>query len=181
MSSRRAVLLDRDGTIIAEKNYLGSAEGVELLPGAAQALRSLRDAGFLLIVISNQSGIGRGMFTLAALTEVNDELQRQLRGAEVQIDSFYFCPHAPEDSCECRKPKPLLAQQAARDFGFDPGEAFVIGDKLCDIDLGRAIGARTILVRTGYGRQAEESGVPADVIVDDMTAAASYIVSSLAV
>ena len=178
MSSRRAVLLDRDGTIIVEKNYLGSAEGVELLPGAAQALRSLHDAGFLLIVITNQSGIGRGMFSVEAMTAVNDEIQRQLRADQVQIDAFYHCPHAPDDVCECRKPAPSLAWQAARDFGFDPAQSFVIGDKGSDIELGRAIGAGTILVRTGYGRQHEESGVRADVIADDLAAAAASILSA---
>ena len=179
MSSRRAVLLDRDGTIIVEKNYLGSAEGVELLPGAAQGLRLLHDAGLLLIVITNQSGIGRGMFTVAAMNQVNDEIQRQLRAEGVEIDAFYHCPHAPKDNCECRKPKPFLAQQAARDFGFDPAQAFMIGDKPADIDLGIAIGARTILVRTGYGKQCEDAGLRADAIVDDLAGAASSILSLL--
>jgi len=170
--------LDRDGTIIVEKNYLGSAEGVELLPGAARGLRLLHNAGFLLIVITNQSGIGRGMFTVEAMRQVNDEIQRQLRAEQVQIDAFYHCPHAPKDNCECRKPKPLLAQGAARDLEFDPAQAFMIGDKPADVDLGSAIGARTILVRTGYGRQSEESGVRADVIVDDLEGAASFILTS---
>ena len=169
------VLLDRDGTIIVEKYYLSTAAGVELLPGALEGLRSLRDAGFGLIVVTNQSGIGRGKLTLETLADIHAELQRQLAAGGVRIDAFYHCPHMPEDDCECRKPKPALALRAASAFGFDPRRSFVIGDKPADIELGRNCGARTILVRTGYGRDFESAGLTADFVADDLSEAARFI------
>ena len=175
MNHRPYILLDRDGTIIAEKNYLSSVEEIELLPGAVEGLRSLQEAGFGLIVVTNQSGIARGKLTLDTLAEIHAELQRQLAAGGARIDAFYHCPHVPEDHCECRKPAPLLARRAAADFGFDLELSFVIGDKPCDIDLGKNCGARTILVRTGYGRQHEAAGLAADVVVDDLMEAARYI------
>jgi D-glycero-D-manno-heptose 1,7-bisphosphate phosphatase len=175
MNSRRYILLDRDGTIIAEKNYLSSVDQIELLPGTVEGLRSLQDAGFGLIVITNQSGIARGKLTLHTLAGIHAELQRQLREGGVRIDAFYHCPHVPEDRCACRKPAPLLARRAAADFGFDLEHSFVIGDKPSDIELGKNCGARTILVRTGYGRQHEAAGLVADFIADDLMEAARYI------
>ncbi len=169
------VLLDRDGTIIVEKNYLSTAAGVELLPGAVEGLRILRRAGFGLIIITNQSGIGRGKLTPETLAEIHAELQRQLGAGGVQIDAFYHCPHLPDDNCACRKPKPLLALQAASDFGFDLGQSFVIGDKPADIALGTNCGARTILVRTGYGRDFEAGGLTADFIAEDLVEAARFV------
>lgn len=172
---RRYILLDRDGTIIVEKNYLSTVDGVELLPGAVEGLRRLQDAGFGLIVVTNQSGIARGKLTLDTLAEIHAELRRLLAAGGVRIDAFYCCPHVPEDHCECRKPKPLLAFRAASDFGFDLGRSFVIGDKPADIDLGRNCGAHTVLVRTGYGREFEAAGFTADFTADDLVEAARYI------
>ena len=169
------VLLDRDGAIIVEKNYLATPAGVELLPGALEGLRMLQDAGFGLIVITNQSGIGRGKLSLETLAEIHAELQRQLAAGGVRIDAFYHCPHVPDDDCECRKPKPELVLRAASDFGFDPRRSFVIGDKPADVELGRNCGARTILVRTGYGRDFEAAGLTADYIANDLSEAARFI------
>jgi D-glycero-D-manno-heptose 1,7-bisphosphate phosphatase len=174
-NDRRYILLDRDGTIVVEKNYLSTVDGIELLPGAVDGLRKLQDAGFGLIVVTNQSGIARGLLTLGTLAEIHAELQRQLAAGGVRIDAFYSCPHVPEDDCDCRKPKPLLALRAASDFGFDLRRAFVIGDKPADIDLGRNCGAHTILMRTGYGREFEAAGLTADYTADDLVEAARYI------
>jgi D-glycero-D-manno-heptose 1,7-bisphosphate phosphatase len=175
MNNSRYILLDRDGTIIVERNYLSTAAGGELLPGAIDGLRRLQGLGFGLIVITNQSGIGRGMLTEATLEEIHTELRRQLAAGGVRIDAFYHCPHVPEDACECRKPKPLLVFRAASDFGFDPRHSFVIGDKPADIELGKNCGAGTILVRTGYGREFEAAGLIADYTADDLKEAAGYI------
>lgn len=169
------ILLDRDGTIIVEKNYLSTVEQIELLPGAVEGLRLLQQAGCGLIVVTNQSGIARGKLTLETLSEIHAELQRRLAAAGVHIDAFYHCPHVPEDDCDCRKPLPKLGRQAADDFGFDLAESFVVGDKPCDIDLGKNCGARTILVRTGYGRTHEAAGLQADYVADDLVQAAQYI------
>jgi D-glycero-D-manno-heptose 1,7-bisphosphate phosphatase len=176
MSSRGYVLLDRDGTIIVERNYLSRVEDIELLPGAVEGLRTLQLSGFTLIVITNQSGIGRGILTPDTLAEIHAELERRLALGGVHITAFYHCPHVPDDNCDCRKPKPLLAERAAADFGFDLKDSFVVGDKPCDIDLGRNCGARTILVRTGYGREYEASGLKADCITDDLVSAADWII-----
>jgi len=173
MPVRRYVLLDRDGTIIQEKNYLASAEDVELIPGAAAGLRALREAGYGLIVITNQSGIARGYFNEQTLSEIHASLEAKLGAEGVQLDAILYCPHAPEDNCDCRKPRTGLMERAAKMFGFNPKDAVVIGDKACDIELGKRCGAYTILVRSGYGREHEERGVEADHVCDDLPAAAA--------
>ena len=163
----RYALLDRDGTIIVEKHYLKSVDELELLPHAIEGLRALAAQGYGLIVVSNQSGIGRGLVTVEQVEAIHAELKRRLSAGGVEIAAFYYCPHAPQDGCECRKPKTGMARQAMADFGFDPEKSLVIGDKASDIEFGRAIGARTVLVRTGYGHQHEAAARP-DVIADDL-------------
>lgn len=153
--NRRFVLLDRDGTINVEREYLADPAQVELLPGAARGLRAWRELGFGLIVVTNQSGIGRGYFDTDRLNAVHDRLLQLLLQEDVTLDAIYVCPHAPENGCDCRKPRPGLVERAARDFKFLPSECVVIGDKASDIELGRAIGATTVLVRTGYGAEME--------------------------
>lgn len=175
MSARRFVLLDRDGTLIAERNYLARVEDVELLPGAAQGLRLLHQAGLGLAVLTNQSGLGRGYFDWPALNAVHAHLTQLLADEGVSLDGIYVCPHTPDDDCDCRKPQLGLVQHAAAELHFDPAASFVIGDKPCDIELGRRIGAVTFLVRTGYGALWEREGLPADYIVDDALAAAQII------
>jgi D-glycero-D-manno-heptose 1,7-bisphosphate phosphatase len=175
MNQRRYVLLDRDGTVIAEKDYLSSVDQVEILPGAVEGLSLLSVAGYGLIIITNQSGIARGKLTLETLAEIHSVIERRLADAGVHIDAFYYCPHLPEEGCDCRKPKPLMAEKAAAEFGFDLAQSFVIGDKLSDIELGRNCGARTILVRTGYGREYEAAGLKADYVAEDLLEAALYI------
>lgn len=165
---RRYALLDRDGTIIVERNYLKSIADLKLLPHSAEGLRKLSAQGFGLIIITNQSGIGRGLMTAQDVEAVHTELHRRLSNEGVQIDGIYYCPHAPDVNCGCRKPKTALALQAAKEHGFDPRESIVIGDKASDIEFGRALeAARTILVRTGYGKQHEHSAHP-DQVADDL-------------
>lgn len=156
----RYALLDRDGTIIVEKHYLKSIADLELIPQAVEGLRRLAQKGFGLIVITNQSGIGRGLVTRLQVEEIHQELVRRLAAEGVAIAQIYCCPHAPEDECDCRKPKIALAQQAAADFGFDTNTCLVIGDKTSDVEFGRNINARTILVRTGYGKEHEQMANP---------------------
>jgi len=177
---RRFVLLDRDGTIMVDRHYLADPTGVELLPGAAAGLRRLRDLGLGLAVVTNQSGLARGLMTAEQVAAVNQRLRELLFAEGITLDGIYLCPHAPEDRCFCRKPAIGLAMQAARDLGFDPAEAFVIGDKASDIVLARNLRARAILVRTGNGRQTERSGNCApDAIVDDLADAAAWIADCL--
>lgn len=150
----RLVLIDRDGTINVERNYLSAPDQIQLLPQAADGINFLRELGLTIAVVTNQSGIGRGFFDAARLAEIHTRLQEVLRESGTNIDAIYFCPHAPEDNCKCRKPQTNLAEQAARDFNADLSKSFVIGDNVCDIELGKNIGATTILVRTGYGETA---------------------------
>lgn len=169
MKSRKFIILDRDGTIIVERNYLSDPAQVELLPRAAEGLRQLQKMGFGLVVVTNQSGIGRGYFTEAQLSRIHQRMSELLLAEEVILDGIYVCPHRPEERCSCRKPQPGLLLSAAADMAFEPSECFVIGDKPCDIDLGRRVGATTFLVRTGYGHQAAlENTCHPDYIATDM-------------
>jgi len=173
------VLLDRDGTLISERHYLARVEDVELLPATARGLRLLSHVGLGLAVLTNQSGLSRGYFDQTALDAVHDRLRQLLASEGVSLAGIYVCPHAPGDGCDCRKPEPGLAHRAAAELNFDPADAFVIGDKRCDIELGRRLGATTFLVRTGYGSLAEQEGLRADYIVDDLLAAAHIILETM--
>jgi D-glycero-D-manno-heptose 1,7-bisphosphate phosphatase len=176
MTQRPSVILDRDGTIIVERHYLSDPTGVELLPGAAEGLRRLKGLNAALIVVTNQSAVGRGLLTPDRLDSIHRRLEELLAAEGIRLDGIYVCPHTPDDACQCRKPLPGLLHQAARDLGFDPRDSFVIGDKLCDLDLGRQTGATTLLVRSGYGQQLADAGTAsADYIVDDLTEAAQVV------
>jgi D-sedoheptulose 7-phosphate isomerase len=134
-----------------------------------------------LVVVTNQSAIGRGFFDEARLDEIHRRLRELLAEEGVVLDGIYHCPHVPDDGCRCRKPGIELLERAAAEHGFDPSRSFVVGDKPCDIELGRAVGARTLLVRTGYGTGHEAAGdACADFVVDDVSAAADIIVGALA-
>jgi D-glycero-D-manno-heptose 1,7-bisphosphate phosphatase len=170
-------LLDRDGTIVVEKHYLKSIDQLELLPDAVEGLRMLAAGGFGLIVISNQSGVGRGLVTVEEVEAIHAELRRRLAAQGVEIAAIYYCPHSPAEHCGCRKPLTELAEQASKEFGFNLAEAVVIGDKTSDIEFGRAIGARTILVRTGYGREHEPNARP-DAVVNTLREAARLLSGS---
>jgi D-glycero-D-manno-heptose 1,7-bisphosphate phosphatase len=176
MTRQRFVVLDRDGTIIVEHHYLSDPCQVELISGVANGLRELSRLGLGLVVITNQSGVGRGFFNKVHVGLVHERMCQLLEAEGLHLDGIYFCPHKPEDDCPCRKPRPGLVEKAERDLGFDPQTAFVIGDKPCDIELGRQIGATTFLVRTGYGAQvAQERIITPDYIVDDIQEAAEII------
>jgi D-glycero-D-manno-heptose 1,7-bisphosphate phosphatase len=173
---RGVVVLDRDGTINVERHYLADPAQVELIAGAAEGLRRLRDLGLELVVVTNQSGLGRGYFTADTLAAIHARLVECLAAEGVELAGIYVCPHLPTDGCRCRKPGPGLLEQAARERRFDPREAFVIGDKASDVELGRRAGSTTLLVRTGYGAEvAGGGGVAADHVVADLREAARVI------
>lgn len=151
-----AVFLDRDGTVIADKHYLHDPAGVELLPGAAEGLRRMAALGLRLVLVSNQSGVGRGYFGRGDVERVHGRLVELLDAEGVRLDAFYICPHAPGEDCSCRKPRPGLVERACRELGLDAAASFVIGDKPCDVDLGLAVKATPILVTTG--REAQTAG-----------------------
>lgn len=179
---RRFVLLDRDGTINVERCYLTDPADLELLPRTAAGLRRLGDLGLGLVVITNQSAVGRGLMDEGRLQLIHQRLQSMLAEEGVRLDGIYYCPHVSEAGCTCRKPAPGLARRAAAEHGFDLPQCIVVGDKPCDLLLGRAIGAATILVRTGYGQQTEAAGrASSDAVADDLLHAASIIAGWLEV
>src|SRR5437660_9445417 len=152
-----AVFLDRDGTIIEDKHYLRHPEQVVLLPGAAAALGRLQSAGFKLFIVSNQSGVGRGLFTLAEVDKVNRHLIQEFRG--VRFEKIYVTPEAPDASSRGRKPSPQFLFDARDEFGLDLAHSYIIGDKQIDLECGWNAGVkRSVLVRTGYGGKREREG-----------------------
>jgi histidinol-phosphate phosphatase family protein len=172
----RLVALDRDGTVIEERPYLSHPRDVRLLPNSAQAIRELRSLGFPVVLVSNQAGIGYGYFSLETLGRIHGRLFRLLAAEGVVVDGVYFCPHKPGDGCGCRKPGVGLLQMATRDFGLQLRDAFVVGDKECDIEMGRRAGATTLLVRTGWGEEtAAKTQLRPHFEVDDLLEAAQVI------
>ncbi|MCX8157813.1 MAG: HAD family hydrolase [Verrucomicrobiae bacterium] len=177
--SRAAVFLDRDGTVIAERHYLKDPAQVELLPGAAAALKRLQDAGYLLFFVTNQSGIGRGYFSMDDALRVQARVEELLAGQGVRIIKTYVAPEAPDQPSRGRKPSPAFLWDARDEFQLDLGRSYMIGDKLIDLECGWNAGVRrSILVCTGYGQEtaAREAARLRDaVVVPDLAAAAEWI------
>ena len=176
---KRAVFLDRDGTLIVEKNYLRDPKQVELLPGAGLALRRLQELGFLLVLVTNQSGIGRGYFTVGEMHQVHDRLAKDLERDGVRLNRIYFAPEAPDLPSRGRKPSPQFLFDARDELGIDIAQSYLIGDKLIDLQCGwNADVKQAILVRTGYGAECEQKlgkELGRTVVVDDLTGAADWI------
>lgn len=174
-----AVFLDRDGTLIAEKNYLSRPEDVEIFSGAGGGLKRLSDAGFKLFIVSNQSGVGRGYFTLADVARVNEHLGRELARDGIRFEKIYIAPEAPGQPSRGRKPSPQFLLDARDEFDLDLAASFMVGDKLIDLECGWNAGVKkSLLVRTGYGATLEREApgkISAAVIVDDLNGAADWI------
>ncbi|HEY5770942.1 MAG TPA: HAD family hydrolase [Terrimicrobium sp.] len=169
-AQNRAIFLDRDGTLMDEMNFCGDPSHVRVIPGAAKSLAELREGGWLNIIVTNQSGIGRGHLTIADYEAVNAELFRQLGGA---IDAVYFSPDHPDHATDRRKPGTGMIEEASRDHGVALEKSWLVGDKDSDILCGRTAGCRTILVLTGYGRQYRDCG--ANFIARDIVEASQII------
>ena len=178
-----AVFLDRDGVLIEERNYLHRVEDVVILPGVGVALRRLADAGLKRFIVSNQSGVGRGYFTLADVERVNEHLRSELARAGVRFEKIYIAPEAPDQPSRGRKPSPQFLFDARDEFNLNLAESFMVGDKLIDLECGWNAGVKkSILVRTGYGAKLErEEPKPLKraVVVDDLSGAADWILRSL--
>jgi D-glycero-D-manno-heptose 1,7-bisphosphate phosphatase len=178
---QRAVFLDRDGTLIAEKNYLHRPEDVEIFPGAGAALKKLAAAGYKLFIITNQSGIGRGYFTLADAEKVNEHLCREFARDGVQFGKIYIAPEAPDQPSRGRKPSPQFLLDARDEFGLNLAESFMVGDKLIDLECGWNAGVKkSILVRTGYGAELERepaAGLKDALVVDGLADAVAGILN----
>jgi len=170
LHARSGVFVDRDGTLVVERGYLSDPADLELLPGVPQALQNLRAAGHPVVVLSNQSGVGRGLFTLGRVYEAMAMLRHLLRRHAVELDAIYFCPHRPEDGCRCRKPGTELIERAVDDLLLDIQSSAVVGDKLLDVQTAHHAGATGILVRTGYGREEEARALRGDETRPDFVA-----------
>jgi D-glycero-D-manno-heptose 1,7-bisphosphate phosphatase len=179
---RRAVFLDRDGTVNVERGYVHRPSDFDFIPGAPEAIRLLRDAGFLVIVISNQSGVARGYYSEEDVAALHRHMDRELGDAGTEVDAYYFCPHHPEKGvgkylidCGCRKPLPGMLLQAAEDFSLDLSRSYVVGDKVSDVDSALKAGAIPFLVETGHGTDEAASAPPGTRVVADLLTAAREI------
>ena len=180
-----AVFLDRDGTLLEEAGYLDRIERLVFFPYGIDAVRLFNRAGFAVVIITNQSGVGRGMYEEAFVGRVHEVMRERMAAGGARIDAFYYCPHHPtaeieryRRDCDCRKPGAGMLRQAAADLDLDLARSFTVGDKWTDVQAGTAAGARGILVRTGYGRSSElapRPGVEPAAIVDDLVSAAAWI------
>src|ERR1044071_3689219 len=172
-SKSRAIFVDRDGTIFHDADYCSDPSQVKLLDGAAAALRKLKNAGYKIIVITNQSGIGRGFFSEKQYRAVEAEVSRQLGNG--LIDATYFCPDPPGQQAKCRKPAPGMVLQAAREQNVDLSRSFLIGDKEIDAECAHNAGVRAIRVRTGFDKMTD--GSRADWVAEDFSAAAKIVLN----
>jgi D-glycero-D-manno-heptose 1,7-bisphosphate phosphatase len=175
MASRRFALLDRDGTVIVNEPYLADPEGVVLIEGAATGLRRLAALGLGVVIVTNQSAIGRELLDERGLEAIHRRLIERLDAEGVHVEGIFHCPHHPDEGCPCRKPERGLVDRAAAVFGFDPARCFVVGDSESDVALGLGLNATAILVRTGHGAETEARGVSCDHVVDDLEAASRLI------
>lgn len=173
---RPAAFIDRDGTLVEEVNYLSRVEDLRVFPFTAEALRLLRQAGFLIVVVTNQSGIGRHIYGETDMESIHDAMQEQLEGA---IDAFYYCPHLPDAGCRCRKPGLGMIEDAIADLNIDLKGSWMIGDKKIDVETGLNAEISSAMVMTGYGEKHVHSlDSPPDIVAPDLLEAVRRIVQS---
>ena len=189
MTTRRpAVFFDRDGTLNEEVDFISAPEQLRLIPGAGSAVRAVNEHGLLAFVISNQSGIARGLFTEADLIPIHAKFERDLGEKGARIDRIYYCPHHPtagvppyRTDCECRKPRPGMLHRAGHDLGADLSMSYVIGDRIVDVLAGKNAGAKGILVLTGYGEtsagECRAQGIVPDYIAPSVKEAVEFILN----
>jgi D-glycero-D-manno-heptose 1,7-bisphosphate phosphatase len=182
--SRKAAFIDRDGVLNEERAFVHRFEDFAFVPGAIEALQALKAGGYLLVVVTNQSGIARGLYSEADYQALTDRMRAQLEAQGAALDSIEYCPHLPDApvvryrlECDCRKPKPGMLERAIRALDIDPRASFLVGDRLSDLEAGRAIGiGRCFLVRTGYPLP-EAAEARADGVYDDLLACAKAVLS----
>lgn len=182
--TRPAAFLDRDGTLVEERNFLGDPKAVKLIPGAVEAIRLLNLWGYWVIGVSNQSGVARGYFGMREVEAVNEKIISDLAVQHAYLNRIYNCPHHPdvqrqrgEEPCRCRKPAPGMIERAIAEYPIDLTQSFVVGDQCADVGLGRSVGVSTVLVRTGFGRFEESHLGPSarpDAVVDDVLEAVRW-------
>ena len=192
MNLKQAVFLDRDGTINEQMGYINHLDRLVILPGVGRAIRRLNHTGLAVVVVSNQSGVARAYFPIQLVDLVNREMRHRLAQTGAELDGIYYCPHHPRaeleeyrQSCTCRKPGPGLFERAAADLHLDLARSYVVGDRSTDIKAGLNIGARSVLVLTGYGKGELEHVLPGldygpDYVAKDLETAADWIIQDVA-
>lgn len=171
----KAVFIDRDGVIVEDPGYVHKLEDFKLIPNAVEGLKLLKN--YKLFIITNQSGIGRGIYNVEDFLKFNNHLLNELKKHNIKIEKIYYCPHKPEDDCECRKPKIKFLKEAEKKFSIDLKKSFVIGDKKADIKMGKNAGCKTILVLTGNGMKERDTSRP-DYIAKDLIDASKWILKN---
>ena len=176
--SKRAVFLDRDNTLCKDVPYCKRPEDLHLLPGAGEAVSRLNKAGFAVVIITNQSSIGRGWLTEDTLKSIHEKMKKDLANLGAKVDGIYHCPHMPDEGCECRKPKPSMVVRAVSEMGLDLKRSYTVGDRLFDVQLGRNSGTKAILVRSHTpAEELAEAERLADHVSPDLAAAVDWILS----
>ena len=166
----KAVFIDRDGTINVNYGYVSSPENFDIYPGVAKGIKLLKDAGFKIIVVTNQSGIARGYYTEGDLKKLHEKMIKELLKEDAELDAIYYCPHHPDDNCNCRKPKTGLLEKAIHDFDIDIKDSFLIGDRMIDVEAGHKMGLKTVLVPEDKEKikiEMKNSNVKADFVCGD--------------
>ena len=180
LALRPAVFLDRDGTIAEEMGYLNHASRFRMFPWAAGALQRLNEAGYAVVVVTNQSGVGRGYFPESLVHTVHEMMNNELAAQGARLDAIYYCAHISSDACNCRKPRTGMLDQAVREHALDLNRSFVVGDRYGDVVLAESAGSRSVLVRTGYGEgelawHAARWPTQPDFVAQDLAEAADWI------
>lgn len=180
MAMKKAVFLDRDGTINIDVGYLGEPEGLVFIRGAKEGVRLLKKKGFLVFIVTNQSGVGRGYFSLESLKSINEKMLHEFGKNRIHIDGIYYCPHHPRERCKCRKPQPKIVKDIAKRFKINLERSYFIGDKLIDVQTGKNAGCRTVLINadTSCLIEEEDDWSPPDFVAKDLKEAARWVVKS---
>ncbi len=177
----RTVFIDRDGTINVNYGYINNPNDFKMYPSVAKGIKLLQENGFKIIVITNQSGIARGYFSEKTLGEIHEKMKKDLSKEDAMVDAIYYCPHHPDEKCNCRKPKPGLLEKAIKDFDIDIEKSFIIGDRMLDVEAGYKIGLKTVLVpedKEKIKKEIEESDVEPDYACDNFHSGVKWILNT---
>lgn len=177
----RAVFIDRDGTINVNFGYINNPDDFKMYPGVKDGIKLLKDNGFKIIIITNQSGIARGYFSEETLEKIHEKMKSELSKEGAMIDAIYFCPHHPDEKCNCRKPKPGMLEKAIKDFNIDIEKSFIIGDRMLDVEAGHKIGCKTVLVperKDLVWQERKESIIEPDYVCDDFISGIKWILKN---
>jgi len=180
--ANKTVFIDRDGTINANTGYIKTPDDFKIYKGVAEGIKILNNMGYKVIIITNQSGIARGFFNEEMLEKIHEKMKKELSEKGATVDAIYFCPHHPDEKCNCRKPEPGMLQKAMKDFDVDVQKSFIIGDRMLDVEAGNKIGVKTVLVPENKKKvdiEMQESNITPDIVCDDFYSGVEWIVKNL--